>query len=232
MLSAILSFFKDLFVFAGYVGRSLPETLTREEETELIRRLGEGDAEARGELIEHNLRLVAHIAKKYRAPGRELDDLISIGSVGLIKAVNTYSPGRGRSLASYIGRCAENEILMYLRSERRRRAEVSLDDPIGTDREGNEITVGDVLGTDPDEVAEAALSGIVAERVRETVDSVLKGRERSVIILRFGLDGGEPLKQRETAQLLGISRSYVSRIETKALKTLEEELLRRGLGEM
>ena len=230
MLSAILEFLKGLFVFTGYVGRSLPETLTKEEEAELVGRLLKGDEDARNELIERNLRLVAHIAKKYRAPGRDLDDLISIGSIGLIKAVSTYSPGRGKSLAAYAGRCAENEILMHLRSERKRRGEISIDEPIGVDRDGNEITVGDVLGTDGDNVTESAVRSVNAGILRDAVDEALKGRERTVIILRYGLDGGEPLPQRETARLLGISRSYVSRIETKAMKTLAEELKKRGVN--
>ncbi|MBO4383864.1 MAG: RNA polymerase sporulation sigma factor SigK [Clostridia bacterium] len=224
MLEAILLLLKNLFAFTGLVGRQLPGSLPKEDEERLVGLLLKGDENARGELIEHNLRLVAHIAKKYRAPGRELDDLISIGSVGLIKAVNTYSPGRGRSLAAYIGRCVENEILMYVRSERKRRGEVSLDEPIGTDRDGNEITVGDVLGSDGESVTETAERTLRAQRVRDAVDACLKGRERSVIILRFGLDGGEPLKQREVAALLRISRSYVSRIETNALRQLEREL--------
>lgn len=227
MLSAIIEFLKSLFVLAGAIGRQLPGSLPKEEEERLVKLLLAGDGEARNELIEHNLRLVAHIAKKYRTPGRDLDDLISIGSVGLIKAVNTYSPGRGRSLAAYIGRCVENEILMSVRSERKHRGEVSLDEPIGTDRDGNEITVGDVLGSDEESVTETAERTMRAQGVRDAVDECLKGRERTVIILRFGLDGGEPLKQREVAELLKISRSYVSRIETRALEKLENAV--RGL---
>ena len=222
MLEAILRFLKSIFALTGYVGRQLPESLPKEEEDRLIELLLEGDGDARNKLIEHNLRLVAHLAKKYRAPGRDLDDLISIGSVGLIKAVNTYSPGRGKSLAAYIGRCVENEILMFVRSERKRRGEISLDEPIGTDRDGNEITVGDVLGSDEDSVTETAERTIRLQCVRDAVEACLDGRERAVIILRYGLDGGEPLKQREVAKLLKISRSYVSRIETKALEKLEK----------
>ena len=224
MLQAILEFLRGLFVFTGYVGRSLPEALTKEEEERLTKRLLEGDEDARNELIERNLRLVAHISKKYRAPGRDLDDLISIGSIGLIKAVNTYSPGRGKSLAAYAGRCVENEILMDLRTEKKHRGEVSLDEPIGCDPDGSELTVGDVLSTEPELVEDLAFSSLRRGALRDAVDSVLKGRERSVIILRYGLDGGEPLPQRETARILGISRSYVSRIESRAIEKLRSNI--------
>ncbi|MCR5809275.1 MAG: RNA polymerase sporulation sigma factor SigK [Clostridiales bacterium] len=226
MFGAILEFFRSILAFVGCVeGRSgFKRRLTKEEEDGLIARLMEGDEDARNELIESNLRLVAHIAKKYRGRGRDADDLISIGSIGLIKAVSTYSPSRGKSLAAYAGRCIENEILMSIRSERKRRGEVSLEEPIGVDRDGNEITVGDVIGTDEDSVFGEALSRISAERVRETVERELSGRERQVILLRFGLDGGEPLPQREVGKLLGISRSYVSRIEKKAVGILRERM--------
>ena len=221
MLEAILEFLKGLFVFTGYVGSaSLPDKLTPEEEAALLARLAEGDAQARDELIERNLRLAAHIAKKYHSRGRDIDDLIQIGSIGLVKAVNTYTPSRGRSLASYAGRCIENEILMSIRAERKRRGDVSLEEPIGVDRDGNEITVGDVLGTDEEQVFGEVFDRISAEGLRTLVDSVLDARERGVIILRFGLDGGEPLPQREVGKLLGISRSYVSRIEKHALGRL------------
>ena len=223
MLEAIFEFLKNLFVFTGYVGgASLSDKLTPEEEAALLARLARGDPEARDELIERNLRLAAHIAKKYKAHGRDIDDLIQIGSIGLVKAVNTYTPSRGRSLASYLGRCIENEILMSIRAERRRRGEVSLEEPIGVDRDGNEITVGDVLGTDEEHVFGEVFERISSERLRRLVDSELDVRERSVILLRYGLDGGEPLPQREVGKLLGISRSYVSRIEKRALEKLRE----------
>ena len=227
MLEAILNFIRQLFVFAGYVGRSaMPAALSPERERELLSRLSEGDREAGDELIEHNLRLVAHIAKKYRAAGRDIDDLIQIGSIGLIKAVNTYTPSRAKTLAGYAGRCIENEILMHLRSERKHRGEVSLEEPIGVDRDGNEITVADVLGTEEDSVFGDVIGRISALRLREKVYELLAGRELAVVILRYGLDGAEPLAQREVGSLLGISRSYVSRIEKRAL-----EKLREGLGQ-
>jgi RNA polymerase sporulation-specific sigma factor len=221
MLEAIFEFFRNLLVLAGCVGSGgFPAKLTPAEEAELIKRLGEGDEDAKNRLIEGNLRLVAHIAKKFRAAGRDTDDLISIGSIGLIKAVSTYRPEKGKSLASYAGRCIENEILMSIRAERRRRGEVSLDAPIGVDRDGNEMTVADVLGTDEDQVFGETFDRMRSERLRAIVSGVLEGRERAVIMLRYGLDGGEPLPQREAAKLIGISRSYVSRIEKKAVAKL------------
>ena len=228
MFGALMEFLRSLLVFVGYVdGKSgFKGRLTKEEEDALVKRLASGDEDARNELIERNLRLVAHIAKKYRGKGRDTDDLISIGSIGLVKAVSTYSPSRGRSLASYAGRCIENEILMSIRSERKRRGEVSLEEPIGVDRDGNEITVGDVIGTDEDAVFGEAIGRISAERLRDTVEKTLDGRERQVSMLRFGLDGGEPLPQREVGRMLGISRSYVSRIEKKAIEALRESMER------
>lgn len=225
LFAALLEIIRKLFVFTGFVETGgFPPKLTREEEAALIKRMEEGDGEARNELIERNLRLAAHIAKKYRAPGRDTDDLISIGSLGLIKAVSTYTAGKGRSLAAYAGRCIENEILMHLRSERRRAGDISLETPIGTDRDGNEMTVADILGTDEDEVFFAASERISSEALKRAVERELDGRERAVIVLRYGLDGGEPLPQREAARLLGISRSYVSRLEKKAVERLRNAL--------
>ena len=226
MFGAIIDFLRQLFVFAGYVdGRgSFPQKLTKEEEAKLLCRLKEGDEAARDELIERNLRLVVHIARKYKAHGRDLDDLIQIGSLGLIKAVSTYEEGRGKSFASYAGRCVENEILMSIRAERKRRGEVSLEEPVGVDRDGNELTLADVLGSDEDAVFGETERRISAERLRCAVDALPDERERGIMILRFGLDGGEPLPQREVGRLMGISRSYVSRIEKKAVSRLKTEL--------
>lgn len=222
MFEMIINFFKDLFVAAGYVNNrsSFPEPLSSEEERECIRMLQNGDDSARNKLIEHNLRLVAHIAKKYAAKGRDTDDLISIGSIGLIKAVGTYSNSRGSSLAAYASRCIENEILMSIRAERKHKGEISLNEPIGIDRDGNEITISDILGSDDDMVTDEVEKRVQGEKLRDDVDRKLSKRERKVIILRYGLDGGEPLPQREVGDILGISRSYVSRIEKKAVMKL------------
>lgn len=225
MFHAIWGLLKELFVFAGYVNTKsgLPQPLDPKREALLIERLSCGDeaaaAAARDELIEHNLRLAAHIAKKYRH-GRDIDDLISIGSIGLIKAVNTYSPARGKSLAAYAARCIENEILMSIRAEKKRAGDVSLSEPIGVDRDGNEITVGDVISADSD-VPEDVERRLDIERLRAVVAAMDDPRERQVVVLRYGLDGGAPLPQREVGRLLGISRSYVSRIEKKALEGLK-----------
>ena len=230
MFEAVIGFLRELFVFTGYVNNrsSLPEQLTAEEENRLLQRLADGDEGAKDELVERNLRLVAHIAKKYKASGRDTDDLISTGSIGLIKAVSTYSPEKGKSLASYAGRCIENEILMSIRAERKKRGEISLEEPIGVDRDGNEITVGDIIGTDEDAVFGDAIGRISARKLRSLVEDTLKGRELSVIVLRFGLDGGEPLPQREVGKMLGISRSYVSRIEKRAISLLKSAIEKNG----
>ena len=189
----------------------LPAPLKPEEEQACLMRLGKGDPAARAMLIEHNLRLVAHIAKKYAGPRRDQDDLISIGTVGLIKAVSTFDSKKNSALATYAARCIENEILMSLRAEKKQSGEVSLSDPIGVDGDGNEISLADILGSESDQVQRDVESRIASEQVRCAVEAALSGRERTVIQLRYGLFGGRCMPQREVAALLGISRSYVSR---------------------
>ena len=226
MLDLFFQIFKDIFFFAGYVGTngSFPEPLPQEEEQACIKRLAQGDPAARATLIEHNLRLVAHIAKKYAGPRRDQDDLISIGTVGLIKAVSTFDPKKNSALATYAARCIENEILMSLRAEKKQNGEVSLSDPIGVDGDGNEISLADILGSEPEQVQWDVESRIASEQVRRAVDAALSGRERTVIKLRYGLLGGRCMPQREVAALLGISRSDVSRLEKKAIGTLNAHL--------
>ena len=175
-------------------------------------------------LIEHNLRLVAHIARKYTVPGQDADDLISIGAIGLIKAVGTFRPETGATLSTYASRCIENEILMCLRASQKRRNDVSLHDPIGTDAEGNEITLIDVLGSEPDAVEGEVDRRISLERIRRLMRQTLPERERTVLELRYGLLDGQPRPQYEIARALGISRSYVSRLEKKAIQMLERGL--------
>ncbi|MBR5517149.1 MAG: RNA polymerase sporulation sigma factor SigK [Firmicutes bacterium] len=201
---------------------SFPNPLTDKEEEFYVKRLEDGDEEAKKILIEHNLRLVAHIAKKYAAPGASQDDLISIGTIGLIKAVNTYSHKRSTRLATYAARCIENEILMSIRSSKRIKQEISLSLPIGIDGDGNEISFNDILGTDTDEIIDAIDYKIQVSKLHDAVKSVLTPREQRVIISRYGLDGNEPKPQREIAKDLDISRSYVSRIEKKALSKLKD----------
>lgn len=203
---------------------SFPSPLSEKEEQVLIGRLADGDSEAKTMLIEHNLRLVAHIAKKYAGPGACQDDLISIGTIGLIKAVGTYSGRKSTRLATYAAKCIENEILMSIRSSKRIRQEVSLSLPIGIDKDGNEISFNDILGTDTDEIVDSIDLKIQISRLREAISSCLSRREQAVITARYGLDGREPRPQREIASCLGISRSYVSRIEKKALEKLRNYL--------
>ena len=191
-----------------------------------------GDPTARERLILHNLRLCAHIAGKYAARGklsrrRELDDLISIGAIGLIKAVDTFSPDKG-NLSGYASRCIENEIRMSLRTEKKLVGEVSMEEPLGRDREGNERTVLDLVGTDGSEIFEEVCKLLEGERLRTLMDRTLKKRERLVLSLRFGMNGGAPLTQQQVADRIGISRSYISRIEKKAVMKLRLALLEAG----
>lgn len=220
----LLVFLQDALFLLGMLsrGNAFPKPLSREEEAEMIERMAQGDSEARETLIAHNLRLCAHIAHKYTVPGCDQDDLISIGTVGLIKGVNTFKPGSGTQLSTYCARCIENEILMCLRSSQKRKGEMSLQDPIGTDSEGNEITLIDVLGTDEDEVHGQVERRVSLQRVRSLVASCLQGRERTVIEMRYGLLDGRVYAQQEVADKLGISRSYISRIEKKAMLRLKE----------
>ena len=185
----------------------------------------DGDAEAREKLIEHNLRLVAHIVKKYYAVSTEQDDLLSIGTIGLIKAVNTFDPSKKIKLATYASRCIENEVLMFLRRHSRTRMEVSLDEPLKTDWDGNELLLSDVLGTDPDMVSR----GIEESAERQMLFAALSHlspREQQIMDLRFGLHGHPEMTQKEVADILGISQSYISRLEKRILHRLHGELVR------
>lgn len=202
--------------------KTFPEPLTPEEERECIARMQEGDKEAKDILVERNLRLVAHIAKKYYAENRDNDDLISIGIIGLIKAVNTYNPTKGNRLVTYAAKCIENELLMMLRSEKKKNKEVSLNEPIGTDKEGNTISLIDVIENDGIDALKQIENAEDVVRVREYVESVLTPREKEIIVWRYGLDGRKAMTQKNVGATLGISRSYVSRIEKKALKKLEK----------
>ena len=198
---------------------SFPKPLPPDEEQSLLARMQAGDAEAANTLIEHNLRLVAHIARKYAQPGVDQDDLVSVGSLGLIKAVHTFRPEAGR-LTAYASRCIENEMLMFFRANRKNRNVMLVGDSVGQDSEGNDIQLDDLLGTEPDLVPDAAETAIEANRALELMDEVLQPREREVLRLRYGLEDGEPWPQHRVAARLGISRSYVSRIEKKGLEKL------------
>lgn len=224
--SAIAMLFDNIIVLVSYVtnNNSFPKPLSEEEERIFIDRYKNGDEEARNILVERNLRLVAHIVKKYNYTGKEVDDLISVGTIGLIKAITTFDNYKGTRLATYAARCIENEILMVIRSTKKNKSEVFLQDPIGVDKEGNEISLMDVLGTDNDTVVDEVESKIQTKKLYNKMSSTLRGREKMVLELRYGLVSGKSKTQREIAQMLGISRSYVSRIEKRALKKLGKEL--------
>nr|SIP63147.1 RNA polymerase sporulation specific sigma factor SigK [uncultured bacterium] len=202
---------------------SFPKPLDPDDERKMIARLLEGDRDAERALIEHNLRLVAHIARKYAQPGVDQDDLISVGSLGLIKAVQTFRPEAGR-LTAYASRCIENEILMFFRANRKNRNVVPLGEGIGRDADADEAPLTEVLGTEPGLVADAAETAIESRRALRLMQSVLDAREREVVCLRYGLTDGEPWPQHRVAARLGISRSYVSRIEKRALEKLRRAM--------
>lgn len=211
---------RGLLALGGYLTgqRGFPQPLSPEEEAEYVRRMRAGDEEARAVLIERNLRLVAHVVKKFDSAGED-EDLISIGTIGLIKAIDTYDPAKGTRLGTYAARCIENEILMYFRATKRARRDISLQDPIGVDRDGNEITLMDVLQADQAEMDDVVARRLLLRRLLDLLQE-LPPRERKVLELRFGLGGGGRRTQREVARELGISRSYVSRIEHRALQKL------------
>jgi RNA polymerase sporulation-specific sigma factor len=217
---------EPFLIFTGYISSSssFPNPLTKEEEEYYLKLFMEGDERARNILVERNLRLVAHIVKKYNNTGKDIDDLISIGTIGLIKAISTFDINKGTRLATYAARCIENEILMTIRSDKKAKVEVSLQEPIGIDREGNEISLLDVLGTDVDDISDEVHLKIQINKLEKAINKVLRDREKIIIQLRYGLVDGGCKTQREIAKSLGISRSYVSRIEKKAIDKLYKEL--------
>lgn len=229
-LSVILTLgfllFKEILAWLGFITNSttFPQPLTPKEEEKYLEMYKNGSEEARNILIERNLRLVAHIVKKFASTGEEMDDLISIGTIGLIKAISTFNDSKGSRLATYAARCIENEILMNIRATKKVKSEISLQDPIGVDKEGNEISLMDVLGTDSDAITDEIADKFQQQKLYEKIRTVLKGREQKVIELRYGLLNGSSKTQREIAKILGISRSYVSRIEKRAIKKLFKEL--------
>lgn len=207
-----------------YIGGSeaLPPPLTKEEEAHLIKKLPTGDKAARSMLIERNLRLVVYIARKFENTGINIEDLISIGTIGLIKAVNTFNPEKKIKLATYASRCIENEILMYLRRNNKVRAEVSFDEPLNIDWDGNELLLSDVLGTDDDIITRGIEEKVDRKLLMKALHS-LSDREKQIMELRFGLSGGEEKTQKDVADLLGISQSYISRLEKRIIKRLQKE---------
>lgn len=214
----------SLMVLLGYLNSNstaFPNPLSPSEEKLYLEKMKQGDQSARNKLIEHNLRLVAHIVKKFDNRGEDADDLISIGTIGLIKGVQTFDDTKGTRLATYAARCIENEILMYLRSTKKTRNEVFLQEPIGADKDGNEITLMDVLQDDEEEIPDQIGQKFQAAHLNKLLKNISK-RERTVLIMRYGLEGQPKKTQREIAEMLNISRSYVSRIEKRAIRMLKQ----------
>lgn len=210
-----------------YIGGSevLPPPLTGQDEADCIARLMVGDLEARDALVEHNLRLVVYIARKFENTGVGVEDLISIGTIGLMKAIGTYKTDKNVKLATYASRCIENEILMHLRKVSGQRAEVSFDEPLSSDWDGNELLLSDILGTEPDSVIRPIEDDVDRELLRQAL-SQLPPREKQIICLRFGLGGRRSMTQKEVADLLGISQSYISRLEKRIISRMKKEILR------
>lgn len=210
----------------GYIqgGNLFPEPLTPEEERKCLIQMSKGDEESRNILIERNLRLVAHVAKKYSTSKVEQDDLISIGTIGLIKGINSFNIEKGARLSTYVSRCIDNEILMHLRSTKKLGAEVYLNEPIGKDKDDNVVTLQEVLENDERNIEDEVDIKMKVKLLYEKMKNLLKDREKTILELHFGLDGNKPKTQNEIARTMGISRSYVSRIETKALEKLAREI--------
>lgn len=220
-LLTMLGQYVCFFILHVCGGGSFPKPLSEKQEREYLQRMKKGDQEARSKLIEHNLRLVAHIIKKYYGAQGEQDDLVSIGTIGLIKAVNTFDPDKNIRLSSYASRCIENEILMHFRSAKKRAGDISLDETIDTDKDGNPLTLMDIMAVE-DTILDELDFKLNSRKLRQYIEEELTDREKKIILLRYGLDGREPMTQKNVAKLMDISRSYVSRIETKALKKLKK----------
>lgn len=235
MFTSLLLFFSSLLrlgpFLLSYVSNNastFPRPLSQKEEAEYLMRLAAGDNDAKNKLIEHNLRLVAHIAKKYtQAPGIDADDIISIGTIGLIKAIQSFKPEKNARLATYAARCIENEILMTIRSTKKLQQEVSINECLGCDSEGNDITFMDILTSEDDDVAQIADLNLDISKLYQYIENTLTDREKEIICLRYGLTG-KAITQREIADKMNISRSYVSRIEKKALKKLSRQFENNG----
>ena len=225
-ISGFLAFLGSGLFVLGYISNNslFPESLSQEDERMYVEKMREGDQDAKNILIEHNLRLVAHVCKKYNNTNIDQDDLISIGTIGLIKGINSYNPEKSIKLSTYISKCIDNEILMYLRSNKKTNSEVYLEDPIGKDKDDNTVRLGEVLENNDKPIEEEVDLKMKINKLYEKIKKVLKNRERTIIELRFGLNGKEPKTQKEIAKDMGISRSYVSRIETKAIGKLAKEI--------
>ncbi|KEI01497.1 RNA polymerase sporulation sigma factor SigK [Clostridium botulinum] len=225
LINYLLNMIDGMTFLTAYVsnGTSFPQPLNEDEERYYLKKFKDGDTLAKGILIERNLRLVAHIVKKYSYPNKDIDDLISIGTVGLIKAIDSFDISKGTRLATYAARCIENEILMLIRNTKKIKSEVYLQDPIGVDKEGNEISLMDVLSSDENSVIEVVENRMQVKKLYDKINECLTDREKIIIKMRYGLNDGKPKTQREIAAFLNISRSYVSRIEKRALKKMYKE---------
>lgn len=223
-ISGFLSFICEAIIGVGYIQSNnlFPEPLSLEEERIYLEKMREGDEEARNILIERNLRLVAHVAKKYATTNIEQDDLISIGTIGLIKGINSFDISKNFKLATYTARCVENEILMYLRTNKKHGNDVYLNEPIGKDKDDNVVTLQEVLENNDRNIEDEVDLKIKIKKLYEKIKQILKDREKTIIELRFGLNGDKPKTQKEIAKMMNISRSYVSRIETKAINKLAQ----------
>lgn len=224
LFSFLQSIFSHIFFLFGYIQSSnlFPEPLSKTEEEFYLRRYFEGDTEAKNKLIEHNLRLVAHIAKKYETKEQDIEELISIGSIGLIKAINSFKGEKNYKISTYASKCIENEILMHIRATKKQKSEVSMNTIIGTDKDGNDMELVDTIDSDEKDAIETIYNKMLTVQVKNFIKNKLPEREKYIMTLRYGLDGNLPKTQQQIADQLGISRSYVSRIETKVQNKLKK----------
>ncbi len=224
MLSFLSNILSYIFCLFGYISSNnlFPEPLSKSEEEYYLRKYFNGDKEAKNKLIEHNLRLVAHIAKRYASNEQELEELISIGTIGLIKAINSFSSDKGYKISTYASKCVENEILMNIRATKKQKAEISMNTIIGTDKDGNDMELLETLDSEEKDTIDTIYNKIISEEVIQYIDTKLPERERYIMKLRYGLDGNKMKTQQQIADELGISRSYVSRIETKVQNKLKK----------
>jgi len=225
-VNSLLNMIGNVTFLTAYItgNTSFPQPLSEEEEKSYLAKLKKGDLLAKDILVERNLRLVAHIVKKFSYQGNDVDDLISIGTVGLIKGIDSFNTSKGVRLATYVSRCIENEILMLIRNNKKTKGDVSLQDPIGTDKDGNEISLIDVLSSDEDSIIDIVERKVQLKQIYNKINIGLNDREKTIIQMRYGLLDGNPRTQKEIALILGISRSYVSRIEKSVLKKLNKDL--------
>ena len=226
MLSILSNLFSHILLLFGYISNNnlFPEPLTKTEEEYYIRKYLEGDKEAKNKLIEHNLRLVAHIAKKYSSNEQDMEDLISIGTIGLIKAINSFSSEKNFKISTYASRCIENEVLMHLRATKKIKSEVSMNTIIGTDKDGNDMELLETLNANTKDAIDTIYNKVVADQVIDYINNKLPKREKYIMELRYGLNGLNPKTQQQIANELGIFRSYVSRIETKVQNKLKKHI--------